>query len=56
MKISVSMSDEEFDRIEKYINCRQWGNPMQDEFVFYDPAPQFLTMLTLFDITYYKEE
>ena len=56
MKISVSMPDEEFDRIEKYIDCREWANPMQDLFLFYDPAPKFLTMLCLFNIEFHKED
>lgn len=56
MKISVSMNDDDFNRIEKYIDCRDWANPMQDEFVFYDPDPKFLMMLALFDIPFYKDE
>ena len=56
MKISVSMIDDEFDKIEKYIACREWANPMEDEFIFYDPDPKFLTMLILFNIDYYQEE
>ena len=56
MKISATIPDEEFDRIEKYIDCREWANPMQDLFLFYDPAPKFLTMLCLFNIEFHKEE
>jgi hypothetical protein len=56
MKISCSLSDEIFDRIEPHIDCRDWGNPMEDLFVFYDPTEQFLVTLALFDITFYREE
>ena len=56
MKISASMNDEQYDRIEKYIACREWANPIEDEFIFYDPDPKFLTMLILFNIDYYQEE
>jgi hypothetical protein len=56
MKISATIPDEQFDKIEKYIDCREWANPMQDEFIFYDPNPKFLTMLCLFNIEFYKED
>ena len=56
MKIYTSITDEEYDKIEKYIECREWANPMQDEFIFYDPKPRFLTMLALFNIEYWREE
>ena len=56
MKISLSMSDEEFEKIKTHIQCREWANPMQDEFIFYDPDPKFLMMLALFSIEFYKED
>jgi len=56
LKISATITSDEFHKIERHIACREWGNPIEDEFVFYDPTGEFLTLLTLFDITYYKED
>jgi hypothetical protein len=50
------MNDEQYDRIEKYIACKEWANPIENEFIFYDPDPKFLTMLILFNIEFYKED
>jgi hypothetical protein len=55
MKIHCSITDEEYDKIQPYIECQQFSNPIQDEFVFYYPTERFLIMLALFNITYYKE-
>jgi hypothetical protein len=56
MKIACSMNDEEFDKILPHIRCADWANPMEGEFVFYEPTNQFLVMLSFFDIEYYSEE
>jgi len=53
MKLLCSMSDEEFDKIKNYIDCREWSNPMQDEYIFYDATEQFQITLALFSITTY---
>jgi hypothetical protein len=55
MKIWVTMSDTEFDEIEKYINCDEWANPMQDEFVFYNPSEMFKLVLLLKGIKYWDD-
>ena len=49
------MSDTEFDEIEKYINCDEWANPMQDEFVFYNPSEMFKLVLLLKGIKYWDD-
>ena len=54
MKITCTMSDEEYDQIERYIECNEFGNPMQDEFVFYSPTDKFLFILALYGIEYYR--
>ena len=56
MKITATMNDREYSQIESYISCSDWGNPMQDEYVFYDPSEAFLVILALFDIPYHIEE
>lgn len=56
MKIEASMSDQEFDKIEPYIECDDWANPMEYEFIFYNPSTKFLMMLALYDIIYYTDQ
>lgn len=56
MKIHATITDSEFEKIKAYIDCRIWANPMQDEFIFYDPTERFLLMLALFNIEYYLNE
>jgi hypothetical protein len=47
------MSDEEFEQIKSHIACREWHNPMADEYIFYDATEQFQIILALFSITTY---
>ncbi len=54
MKISCTLTDQEFNLIEPYIDCREWANPIQDEFIFYDPTEKFRLILALYSITYYQ--
>jgi len=56
MKIHCTITDEEYQRIEPYIECSEWANPMEDEFIFYNPSPRFMIMLALYDIEIFKEE
>lgn len=56
MKISCTITDQEFELIKNHIECQQWANPMQDEFVFYDPTERFRFILALFSIEYYEEQ
>lgn len=56
MKYTATITDEEYEKIRPYIDCREMGNPMQDEFVIYDPTDQFLVVLSLFNIEYHREE
>ena len=52
--IAMSLTDQEFDRIEPHIDCRDWANPMDGEFVFYGCEPRMLTMLTLMGMEFYR--
>jgi hypothetical protein len=54
MKITCTMSDEEYNQIERYIECSEYRNPFQDEFVFYWPTDKFLFILSLYGIEYYR--
>lgn len=56
MKISATLNDQEFANIEPYIDCEQWANPIEGEFIFYEPTERFLLMLNLFSIEYYQEQ
>lgn len=47
------MSDQQFDQIEPHIQCREWSNPMADEYIFYDVTEAFVLTLALFSITTY---
>ena len=53
MKINVTLTDQEYAQIEPYIECSQSGNPMADEYVFYNPSERFLVMLGLYGIKFY---
>jgi hypothetical protein len=54
MKITCTITDEEYNQIERYIECSEFRNPFQDEFVFYWPTDKFLFMLSLYGIEYYR--
>lgn len=47
MKICCSMTDEEFDKIERYIKCDDWSNPIEGEYIFYNPSYLFRWALAL---------
>lgn len=53
MKLLCTISDEEFHKIETHIQCREWHNPMADEYIFYDATDEFQIILALFSITTY---
>jgi hypothetical protein len=54
MKILCSMNDQDFDKIKNHIDCREWANPIEDEFIFYEPTDSFLIMLALYEIKYHQ--
>jgi hypothetical protein len=54
MKITCTMTDEEYDKILPWIQCSESSNPFQDEFIFYWPSDRFLFMLALYGIEYFK--
>ncbi len=54
MKLLCSMTDEEFEQIKTHIDCREWHNPMEGEYIFYDPSDRFRFILALFSITTYS--
>lgn len=56
MKIECTITDEEFELIRDHIDCKQWANPMEWEFVFYEPTDNFLFMLAINGIEYYRGE
>jgi hypothetical protein len=53
MKLLCSMSDEEFEQIKRHIQCREWHNPIEGEYIFYDPTQSFQLILNLFAIQTY---
>jgi hypothetical protein len=55
MKILCTMSEDQFNSIEKYIECHDWANPIEDHYVFYEPTSQFLFIMALFNIQVYKD-
>lgn len=56
MKIQCSMTDSEFDLIKNHIDCREWTNPMDEEYIFYYPTERFVLMLALHGIEYYSAD
>jgi hypothetical protein len=47
MKILCTMSDDEFEQVKRYLKCDDWSNPMQDEYIFYNPSDMFRWALAL---------
>ena len=41
------MSDDEFEQVKRYLKCDDWSNPMQDEYIFYNPSDMFRWALAL---------
>lgn len=58
MIIGAVIVESEWPQVEQAIYkwCRVWGNPMEDEFLFYDPDPRLLTLFALYDIEYWPVE
>jgi len=55
MKIYVSMSEDEFNQVAAMIpsGCSDWANPLDEEYIFYNPTEQLRLWLTLKSISYY---
>lgn len=56
MKIECTLTDEEFEQIKPYIDCREFANPIEWEFIFYEPSEYFLFILAINGIEYYRGE
>lgn len=56
MDIEMSLTDQEFDQIEPYIDCRDWLNFMDGEFLFLDCTPRMIVMITLMGLEFYPRE
>jgi hypothetical protein len=55
MKVYCCITDQEFENLEKYIDC-EFTNPSDQEFIFHNPSNEFLLMLGLFSIEYYQQQ
>lgn len=55
MNIHCTITDDEFSEVEPHIDCG-FSNPMQDEFIFYDPTDLFILKLMLMGIEVSKQQ
>ncbi len=52
MKLGCHIPNEQFDMIYPYIDCL-FANPIDEEYILYDPSDRCLLMLALWDIHTY---
>lgn len=55
-KIYATIDPQEFQTIERYIKCRDWANPIEDEYVFYEPSLMFQYVLKFYNIQTYTDQ
>jgi hypothetical protein len=51
MKIWATIMDDEWDQLEPYVDC-DFQNPMEYEFVFFDPSPMLFWRLASLGIPF----
>ena len=56
MKIYCHIPDQDYARIEPYIECSESANPMEEEYWFDEPTERFLLMLGLLGIPYFTDD
>ena len=49
------MTDEEFAQIERFIKCDAWANPIDEEYIFYNPSEMFKLVLAFYNIRTYSD-
>lgn len=55
LKIYATIDPNDFAKIERYIKCDQWANPLEDEYVFYNPSLMFQYVLKFYNIQTYRD-
>ena len=55
LKVYATIDPKTFQRIERYIKCKDWANPIEDEYVFYEPSLMFQYVLKFYNISVYWE-
>lgn len=55
MKLMATITPEQMAKIRDHIDCDQWVEIFEEEYVFYNPTERFRLIMCLFDIPTYSE-
>jgi len=55
MKLMATITAEQMQRLYPHINCRDWAEVFEEEYVFVDPTPAFQIIMKLMEIVTYTD-
>lgn len=55
MKIMATITAEQMEKLYPHIDCEDWAEVFEEEYVFYQPTPSFFLIMKLMGITTYTD-
>jgi hypothetical protein len=55
MKLMATITSEQMDQLHRHIDCRDWAEVFDEEYVFVDPTPAMIIIMKLLDIVTYTD-
>jgi len=55
MKLMATITEEQMTKLYPHINCREWAEVFDEEYVFVDPSPAMVVIMKLMEIVTYTD-
>lgn len=55
MKLMATITSEQMAKLHPHIDCEDWAEVFEEEYLFVNPTPAFKIMLALLDIVTYTD-
>jgi hypothetical protein len=55
MRLMATITAEQMPKVYAHIQCDQWAEVFEEEYVFVNPSPAFKIMLALLDVVTYTD-
>ena len=55
MKLMATITPEQMEKLHRHIDCRDWAEVFDEEYVFVDPTPAMVIIMNLLEIVTYTD-
>lgn len=55
MKLMATITPEQMDQLYRHIDCEDWAEVFEEEYVFLNPTPAMIIIMKLLDIVTYTD-